>query len=121
MAAVRDALSIGLVTGMVLVLAIGTWCCVPGRRRAQESALRRHLSSLRSLIARYRGEVGRGPGSLDDLVRGGYLQRIPRDPVTGSRLSWIEVHSVTCSRASMVDVKSGAPGRSLDGSDYRVW
>jgi general secretion pathway protein G len=120
-AAVRDALSIGLVTGMVLVLAIGTWCCVPGRRRAQEKALRERLAALRKTIAIYRGDYGRFPDSLGELVRRGYLRRLPADPVTGSRVSWIEIRSAGCTRSRTVDVKSGAAGRALDGSDYRTW
>ncbi len=118
---VRDALSIGLVTGMVLVLAIGTWCCVPGRRRAQERALRESLAGIRKTIAIYRGDYGLYPDSLGELVQRGYLRRLPADPVTGSRVSWIEIRSAGCTRSRMVDVKSGASGRSLDGSDYRTW
>jgi len=48
-AAVRDALSIGVVVGMVLILAIAAWSCVPSRRRAKEEALRERLASLRSV------------------------------------------------------------------------
>jgi len=120
-AAVRDALSIGVVVGMVLILAIAAWSCVPSRRRAKEEALRERLASLRSVIAQYRGDQRRAPQSLEDLVHSGYLRSIPLDPITGSRLSWIEVRTIACSRASLSNVRSGAPGRALDGSEYRAW
>jgi len=120
-ASVRDVLSIGIVTGLVLVLAIGIWSCVPGRRRAQEKALRESLAGIRKTIAIYHADYGRYPNSLGELVQRGYLRRLPADPVTGSRVSWIEIRSAGCTRSRVVDVKSGASGPSLDGSNYRAW
>jgi len=120
-AAVRDALSIGIVAGMVLVLALGVWTSIPSRRRARERKLQQVLERLREKITAYRRDYGHYPGSLSDLVRRGYLRKVPADPVTGSRASWVEIHSAGCSRARLVDVRSGAAGKASDGTEYRSW
>src|ERR1700679_922502 len=50
--------------------------------RARESVLRQDLLELRSLISQYTPDKQKAPQSLDDLVQGGYLKTVPKDPMT---------------------------------------
>src|SRR5271170_1056313 len=50
--------------------------------RAREAVLRNDLFELRKLISQYTLDKQKAPQSLDDLVQGGYLKVIPKDPMT---------------------------------------
>jgi general secretion pathway protein G len=54
--------------------------------RKKESILREDLYSMRQAIDQYTQDRNKAPASLDDLVRAGYLNEIPIDPITRSRL-----------------------------------
>src|SRR5262249_11296980 len=58
------------------------------KRHAEEAILKEELHAMREAIDQYTEEKGRSPESLDDLVKAGYLQTLPTNPFTGSRLSW---------------------------------
>src|ERR1043166_3976002 len=49
----------------------------------REAVLRDDLFKLRSLLDQYAADKQKLPQSLDDLVTGGYLREIPKDPITG--------------------------------------
>ena len=95
--------------------------------RSREAVLRDHLFTMRSLIDQYTLDKKKGPESLEDLVAEGYLREVPTDPITGSNTSWetetdnSEVFSPDQTSAGIIDVHSGAPGVSLDGSLYSSW
>src|SRR5579863_6384535 len=50
--------------------------------RSREAVLRQDLFTLRSLISQYTLDKQKAPQSLDDLVQGGYIKIIPKDPMT---------------------------------------
>lgn len=90
--------------------------------RAREAALRQSLQVLREAIDKYHGDTGRFPETLDDLTTKRYLRRVPPDPITESTETWVPVPPPDEPGARKFwDVRSGAEGQGLDGSDYRTW
>lgn len=89
--------------------------------KAKESVLRENLATLRSAIDKHYGDTGKYPAALTDLVAKSYLRRIPLDPVTDSTTTWIIIAPTNAKKGAVFDVKSGAPGRSRDGTSYRDW
>jgi len=57
--------------------------------RARDTVLADNLRALRATIDAYRGDTGRYPQSLDELVQRQYLRALPMDPVTRSATTWI--------------------------------
>lgn len=89
--------------------------------RAKEAVLKENLAQMRDAIDKYYGDRGRYPDRLDDLVEKKYLRRIPPDPVTESSVTWISVPPQPGEQGRIFDVKSGAPGAALDGTQYGDW
>ena len=60
-----------------------------------------------------------------DQIRGedpdGYLRAIPVDPMTGSSATWVVVYRSSGGRREVVNVRSGAMGRAIDGSRFAEW
>src|ERR1700678_764411 len=50
--------------------------------RSREAVLRNDLFELRKLISQYTLDKQKAPQSLDDLVSGGYIKVVPKDPMT---------------------------------------
>jgi general secretion pathway protein G len=101
--------------------------------RAKESVLKTNLRTLRDMIDQYYGDKGKYPTSLDALVGEGYVRKLPVDPMTKSTETWVPVYEEIDpehppaetesdpSKPGIVDVHSGAPGKSLDGTPYKEW
>jgi general secretion pathway protein G len=90
--------------------------------RSRESVLRENLRTTREAIDRFYGDLGRYPEGLGELVAKRYLRALPVDPVAQSSDSWVLVAPVDGGRPGLVyDLKSGAPGRASDGSEYAEW
>src|SRR4051812_23761878 len=94
--------------------------------RTQESVLKTDLFRVRDAIDQYYADKGKYPASLDALVSDGYMRKIPEDPITKSTDSWQSVPaepdpSSPTTEPGVYDVKSGAQGTSLDGSNYSDW
>ena len=89
--------------------------------KSKEAVLKENLFQLRDAISRYHADKGRYPESLDALATNKYLRKVPIDPITDSAASWIPVVSEDPSRAGVYDVRSGAPGKAIDGSEYGQW
>ena len=95
-------------------------------RRAQEVTLKHDLFQMRDAIDQYYADKGKYPASLDALVTDGYVRRIPEDPITQSATTWQTEPAEPdpgnpSSEPGIYNVKSGAPGTSLDGSSYSEW
>jgi general secretion pathway protein G len=88
---------------------------------SRETALRQSLSVMRTAIDHYRGDVGKYPDSLQDLVTRRYLRNIPSDPVTGAADNWVVEAPAEANAGSVRDVRSGAPGNGRDGTAYASW
>jgi len=94
--------------------------------RTKEVTLKHDLFSMRDGIDQYYADKGKYPASLDSLVSDGYLRKIPDDPITQSSTTWTTVPAEPdpgnpSAEAGIYDVKSGATGAALDGSNYVDW
>ena len=92
-----------------------------GGHGAREAVLRTDLRTFRDVIAQYREDRGAYPGSLEALVREGYLRMIPVDPITKSSASWTVDRVTVDGRTGIADVHSGADERGSDGRKYSQW
>ncbi len=89
--------------------------------RAEEAALRQNLYQMRDAIDKFYGDRLRYPNDLTELVSARYLRTIPPDPITKRNTSWVVVAPHTSVSGKVADVRSGAPGRSSEGTDYAAW
>jgi general secretion pathway protein G len=92
-------------------------------QRTKEAILKKDLFEMRDVIDQYYADKGKYPSSLDTLVSDGYLRKIPVDPITNSADTWETVPAEAdpanpSAEPGIYNVKSGAPGTSLDGTAY---
>jgi len=123
---------------VIAIIGILATIAMPALRnvpvRAKESVLKTNLRTLRDMIDQHYGDKGKYPTSLDALVTEGYLRRLPTDPITKSTETWVPVYeeldpdkpaaeteTSDDGKPGIIDVHSGAPGNSLDGSPYKDW
>lgn len=100
-------------------------------RKARETALKDNLFTMRKAIDTFYADKQRYPNDLNELVPG-YLRRIPADPIT-QQPDWELVMDDPTSiegemsadpdpeamaQPGVVDVKSKAPGKTLDDVAY---
>ena len=98
----------------------------PDKTRAKEAALKNSLLTLRQAIDKYAADHHKAPQTLQDLVTRGYVNSIPRDPITGKNSTWHVVmedpaKSVDRNQPGIFDVHSGSDGVSSDGTRYTDW
>jgi general secretion pathway protein G len=90
--------------------------------RAREAVLKENLFQMRDAIGKYHADKGKYPDSLQALATEQYLRKVPLDPITQSETTWVPVPIPGSTEPTGVfDVRSGAPGKSLDGSDFATW
>lgn len=107
------------IVALLLALAVPRYF---GRvEMARETVLRENLHQMREAIDKFYGDNGRYPASLPELVDKKYLRRIPPDPITDSETSWVVVPPADKKKSGVFDVRSGAPGKSKDGTPYSSW
>ena len=92
----------------------------------REAVLRRNLFAMRDAIDQYYADKNKYPASLDSLVSDGYLRKIPDDPITRAADTWQTVPAEPdpanpTDAPGIYDVKSGAQGQALDGSNFADW
>ena len=120
---------IELLVVLALIAILASMATVQYRnsiQRTQETVLKTDLFRMRDAIDQYYADKNRYPASLDALVSEGYLRHIPEDPITKSADTWQTVPAEpepgnTSAEPGIYDVKSGAQGQSLDGSNYADW
>ncbi|QHE86655.1 type II secretion system protein [Hydrogenophaga sp. BPS33] len=88
---------------------------------ARETVLRQNLVGMRQAIDQFYRDKGRYPKSLPELVEQRYLRAIPQDPVTQRADTWVVLPPSLGASNAVYDVKSGATGRSKDGTDFQQW
>ncbi len=94
--------------------------------RSREAVLRQDLFTLRSLISQYTLDKQKAPQSLDDLVQGGYLKTLPKDPMT-NEANWEVVQDddtiMTPDQQDpgISDVHSASNATASDGTAYSSW
>ena len=99
--------------------------CNSAPQASKEAALRDDLKAMRTVLEQYRNDKNEGPESLDQLVREGYIRKVPIDPFTRSSETWQVVRGKAAAgqaeRPRVIDVRSGAKGIGRDGSAYSSW
>jgi len=97
-------------------------------KRAREATLKENLFIMRKLLNQYCTDKGKYPESLETLVEEEYLMKIPKDPITKSAETWIEVKEILTEEEflngetpGVEDVHSGSEEISLDGAPYNTW
>jgi general secretion pathway protein G len=93
---------------------------------SKEAVLRTDLFRMRDAIDQYFADKGKYPSSLDSLVSESYLRKLPEDPITKSAETWTTVPAEPdpnnpSAEPGVYDVKSGAQGTGLDGTNYSDW
>jgi general secretion pathway protein G len=93
---------------------------------SKEAVLRTDLFRMRDAIDQYYADKGKYPSGIDALVSEGYMRKVPEDPITKSSETWQTVAAEPdpnspSSDAGIYDVKSGAQGTALDGTNYADW
>jgi general secretion pathway protein G len=128
-----------LIELIVVVTIIGILAAIAvanvkwAQRKAQEAALRDNLFEMRKAIDNYYADKQKYPAALDDL-KPNYLRSIPVDPIT-KKDDWETVQdnptnpdeatdpdpqSQSMQAPGIIDVKSRAPGQTLDGTAYNA-
>ena len=93
--------------------------------RSREAVMRQDLFTLRSLISQYTLDKQKAPQSLDDLVQGGYIKVVPKDPMT-NEANWEVVQedillTVDQQDPGITDVHSASSATASDGTPYNTW
>jgi len=93
---------------------------------AKEAVLREDLRVMRQAINSYTVDKQKAPQSLDDLVTGGYLKAVPKDPITGRTDTWQTsatdtLATIDQTASGIDDVHSGAQLKGTDGTLYDSW
>jgi len=94
----------------------------------REAVLREDLYKMRILLDQYAADKQKLPATLDDLVTGGYLREIPKDPMTG-QADWCFTSSYDpadtgCGSGggeNVFNVHSRSKGEALNGEKYSDW
>lgn len=89
--------------------------------KSKEAVLKENLYQLRDAISRYHADKGKYPETLDSLAADKYLRKVPVDPITESAATWIVVPSSDPQKTGVFDVRSGATGKAVDGTEYAQW
>ena len=89
--------------------------------RSKEAVLKENLYQMRDAIGKYHADKGRYPESLAALESDKYLRKLPLDPVTDSTTTWIVVPPEDPQKGGVFDVRSGAQGKALHGTEFSTW
>ena len=115
-----------VVTLIVVLAGIGMSTYSTSVRRAKEAVLLEDLFRFKDAIDQYNADKGTYPPDLASLVTEGYMRQIPKDPFTESADTWQTVMSEPDpanpnATPGVYDVKSGAEGTALNGTNYADW
>jgi general secretion pathway protein G len=91
--------------------------------KSKEVTLKQSLAVMRDAIDKFYADTGRYPNALDELAEKRYLRAVPVDPITESATTWVVVPPQESggAKGAVYDVKSGASGAGLDGTEYAAW
>ena len=118
---------------LAFVLLFAAIACNRAEAPRHEAAMQETVGELRTALAKYRDDNGRGPATLEELVPR-YLTNVPADPVTKSNTTWrltteevvqpssdFSTKTAETPKPQIIAVHSGAPGVDASGkpwSDY---
>jgi general secretion pathway protein G len=115
---------------VMLIIAILAAVAIPAYlssiKAAKEAVLKEDLHVMRAAIDAYTADKEKAPQSLDDLVQGGYIKKLPVDPMTHSDSSWVTatddtLQDIDQSEPGVNDVHSGSEETGSDGQPYSSW
>ena len=89
--------------------------------KSKEAVLKENLFQMRDAISRYHADKGKYPETLEALATDKYLRKIPVDPMTETASTWVVVPPADPQKTGVYDVRSGAQGKGLDGTEYAQW
>jgi general secretion pathway protein G len=112
-----------IVIGILMSIALPIY--TTSLLKSREAVLRQDLFTLRSLISQYTLDKQKAPQALDDLIQGGYLKVIPKDPMTNEP-NWEVVQedillTVDQQDPGISDVHSASSANATDGTAYSSW
>ena len=115
-----------VITLIVVLAGIGMSTYSTSVKRAKEAVLLEDLFRFKDAIDQYNADKGAYPPDLAALATEGYMRQVPRDPFTESADTWQVVMSEPDpanpnATPGVYDVKSGAEGIALNGTNYREW
>ena len=127
-----ELLIVMTIIGILATIAIPSLIQYP--IRAKEAVLKTNLREIRSNLEKYYADKGKYPATLEELTPK-YLKQVPVDPFTKKSTSWIPIYEDPDEEGAgpvpgegenedapgIVDVRSAAPGKSLDGDPYSSW
>ena len=90
----------------------------------REAVLRDDHFKMRSLLDQHAADKQKLPQSLDDLVSGGYLRELPKDPITGQADWNVETGddpNSSSGESGVINVHSSAADTSSEGTPYSEW
>ncbi len=85
------------------------------------------LHVMRQAIDSFTYDKQKAPQTLDELIQGGYLKAIPKDPMTNRTDTWMpgQTDSYTTidetQSGGIGDVHSGSQELSTEGTSYATW
>jgi general secretion pathway protein G len=89
--------------------------------KSKEAVLKENLFQMRDAISRYHADKGKYPETLEALASDKYLRKVPVDPMTETAATWVVVPPADPEKTGVYDVRSGAQGKGLDGTEYAQW
>lgn len=107
------------IVGLLLTIAVPRY--YHSVDKSKEAVLKENLYQIRDALSKYHADRGKYPESLEALATDKYLRRVPIDPITESTATWIIVAPSDPQKSGVFDVRSGAPGKALDGSEFSTW
>lgn len=108
---------------LVILLSVAVPTYQKSVQHARETVLKENLWQMRRSIDQYASDKGKLPENLSELVDGGYLRELPRDPIT-ERVEWDEVRvedPTNEEKIGIKDVKSLAEGIDDAGVSYKEY
>jgi general secretion pathway protein G len=118
-----------LVIVMALIIVLAGMATLQHRNavtRTKEAVLKENLFRMRDAIDQYYADKNKYPADLQALVSDQYIRDVPQDPFTLSNSSWQTVPAEAdpanpSVEVGIYDVKSGADGTAIDGTQYSTW
>ena len=90
----------------------------------REAVLREDLFKMRTLLDQYAADKQKLPQSLEDLVAGGYMRELPKDPITG-QADWTIITGEdpfsSSGESGVTNVHSASTDVSSEGTPYSEW
>jgi general secretion pathway protein G len=112
---------------VVAIIGILVGVALPAYRtsviKAKEAVMREDLWILRDSINQHFTDKGHYPADLNALVEAGYIKAVPVDPITKSSDTWVTEDAESDDAdpdqpSGIKDVRSGAPGNTVEGTPY---